>query len=162
MFSGPQYPARSKWSPLAFIFEGLNFFRVFVLLKFHFFNNLNDCDIKSTYLLILLLFLIILMVALWKPTKREWTRHIKIDKFPLLPATWKMHFWNKICSKDKGIMNLNMFERVVMCFGLKIWNVEQVLVTKCEFVKTLQIVDFYSICQGWYLQLQKIFPREKC
>ena len=71
MFSGPQYPAHSKWSPLAFIFEGLNFFRVFVLLKFHFFNNLNDCEIKSTYLLILLLFLIILMVALWKPTKRE-------------------------------------------------------------------------------------------
>ena len=64
MFSGPQYPARSKWSPLAFIFEGLNFFRVFVLLKFHFFNNLNDCEIKSTYLLILLLFLMILMVAL--------------------------------------------------------------------------------------------------
>ena len=71
MFSEAQYPARSKWSPLAFIFEGLNFFRVFVLLKFHFFNNLNDCEIKSTYLLILLLFLMILMVALWKPTKRE-------------------------------------------------------------------------------------------
>ena len=58
-------------------------------------------------------------------------------------------------------MNLNMFERVVMCFGLKIWNVEQVLVTKCEFVKTLQIVAFDSIWLEGYLRVEKIFPREK-
>ena len=57
-------------------------------------------------------------------------------------------------------MNLNMFERVVMCFGLKIWNVEQVLVTKCEFVKTLRIVDFYSICLEGYLRLEKIFRKK--